>query len=102
MSAQTKAEVMGDFYLSLAEHDKVEALAALAHVPTLVVAGAVSHPALRTAALTLAGWLPDARYLELDCGHVTYAEQPEQFARAVAAFASEAAGAPTSASRTSM
>lgn len=59
-------------------------------VPTLVVAGAVSHPALRTAAHTLAGWLPDARYLELDCGHVTYAEQPEQFARAVTALASEA------------
>ena len=50
-------------------------------VRTLVVAGTVSHPALRTAAHTLASWLPDARYLELDCGHVTYAEQPEQFAR---------------------
>ena len=58
-------------------------------VPALVVAGSVSHPALRTAAQTLAGWLPDARYLELDCGHVTYAEQPEQFARAVATFAGE-------------
>lgn len=64
-------------------------------VPTLVIAGAVSHPALHNAAHTLAGWLPDARYLELDCGHVTYAEQPEQFARAVAAFASEAAVAPS-------
>lgn len=64
-------------------------------VPTLVIAGAVSHPALRTAAHTLAGWLLDARYLELECGHVTYAEQPEQFARAVAALASEAAVAPT-------
>jgi pimeloyl-ACP methyl ester carboxylesterase len=60
-------------------------------VPTLVVAGTVSHPALRTAAGTLADWLPDARYVELDCGHVTYAEQPERFARAVAAFASEVA-----------
>ena len=60
-------------------------------VPALVVAGAVSHPALRTAAHTLATWLPDARYLELDCGHVTYAEQPERFARAVAEFATELA-----------
>ena len=60
-------------------------------VPTLVVAGTTSHPALRTAAQNLAGWLPDARYLEFDCGHVTYAEQPEQFARAVAAFESEGA-----------
>jgi pimeloyl-ACP methyl ester carboxylesterase len=64
-------------------------------VPTLVIAGTTSHPALRTAAHTLATWLPDARYLELDCGHVTYAEQPEQFARAVAAFASEASIAPS-------
>jgi pimeloyl-ACP methyl ester carboxylesterase len=64
-------------------------------VPTLVVAGTVSHRALQTAAHTLATWLPDARYLELDCGHVTYAEQPEQFARAVAAFASEVTSAAT-------
>jgi pimeloyl-ACP methyl ester carboxylesterase len=60
-------------------------------VPTLVLAGTTSHPALRSAAHTLAGWLPNARYLELECGHVTYAEQPEQFARAVNAFASELA-----------
>lgn len=65
-------------------------IAAIA-VPTLVVAGNASHPALHTGARTLADWLPDARYLELDCGHVTYAEQPEQFARAVAAFATETA-----------
>ena len=66
-------------------HDDVASI----NVPTLVVAGTTSHAALRTAAQTLANWLPDARYLELDCGHVTYAEQPETFARAVAAFASE-------------
>jgi pimeloyl-ACP methyl ester carboxylesterase len=63
-------------------------------VPTLVVAGTRSHPALRTAAHTLAGWLPDARYLELDCGHVTYAEQPAEFAHAVAAFATDVAVQP--------
>ena len=61
------------------------------HVPCLVVAGAVSHPALRTAAHTLADWLPDARYLELKCGHVTYAERPEEFAQGVAAFGVEMA-----------
>jgi len=69
------------------------------NVPALVVAGSASHPALRTAARTLAGWLPDARFLELECGHVTYAEQPEQFARAVSAFATEAALSPTSTGR---
>ena len=58
-------------------------------VPVLVLAGTVSHPALHDAAQNLASWLPNARYLELDCGHVTYAEQPADFARAVAAFAIE-------------
>ena len=60
-------------------------------VRCLVVAGTVSHPALRTAAHNLADWLPDARYLELECGHVTYAEQPEEFAQGVAAFGAELA-----------
>ncbi len=58
-------------------------------VPTLVIAGAHSHPALHTAAHNLAQALPDARYLEFECGHVTYAEQPEEFARSVTAFATE-------------
>ena len=60
-------------------------------VPALVVAGANSHPALRQAAHAIARPLPDARYLELDCGHVTYAERPAEFARAVAAFVGEIA-----------
>ena len=64
-------------------------------VPTLVVAGTRSHPALRQAAHTVARWLPDARFLELDCGHVTYAERPAEFARAVAAFVGEIAHAAT-------
>jgi pimeloyl-ACP methyl ester carboxylesterase len=67
-------------------------IAAIA-VPVLVVGGTRSHPALLAAARTLAGWLPDARFLSLDCGHVTYAEQPAEFARGVAAFAGEAAPA---------
>lgn len=65
------------------------------NVPALVIAGTTSHPALREAAHTLARWLRDARFLELDSGHVTYAEQPEAFARAVAAFATEIASAAT-------
>ena len=65
------------------------------HVPTLVIAGTKSHPALHSAAHNLSQALPDARYLELDCGHVTYAEQPSEFARAVSAFATEVAGRTT-------
>jgi len=60
-------------------------------MPCLVVAGTESHPALRAIAATLARALPDARFVELaGAGHVTYAERPDDFARAVAAFATEA------------
>jgi len=59
-------------------------------VPSLVIAGTESHPALRAIAATLARALPDARLVQLaGSGHVTYAERPDQFAEAVAAFATE-------------
>ena len=59
-------------------------------VPALVIAGDTSHPALRSIAHRLAAALPDARFIELaDCGHVTYAEQPDAFAHAVTVFAAE-------------
>jgi 3-oxoadipate enol-lactonase len=59
-------------------------------LPVLVLAGDSSHPSLRSVAHRLAGALPDARFVELaDCGHVTYAEQPDAFASAVSVFASE-------------
>jgi 3-oxoadipate enol-lactonase len=77
--------------LSMPSYQITQAEVASIKVPTLVVAGAHSHPALRSAAANLASWLADARFLELDCGHVTYAEQPVDFARAVAAFAAETA-----------
>jgi 3-oxoadipate enol-lactonase len=59
-------------------------------VPALVIAGDISHPSLRSVAHRLAAALPDARLVELeDCGHVTYAEQPDEFARTVSVFAAE-------------
>ena len=59
-------------------------------LPCLVLAGTESHPALRTIAATLARALPDTRFVELEgSGHVTYAERPDDFARTVAAFATE-------------
>jgi len=61
-------------------------------VPALVVAGDGSHPALRLIARVISRAMPDARFVELaGSGHVTYAEQPAEFARAVAAFAGEIA-----------
>lgn len=62
-------------------------------VPCLVVSGTESHPALRAIAATLAHALSDARFVELaGSGHVTYAERPVEFARAVGAFAAEVTG----------
>lgn len=59
-------------------------------LPCLVLAGTESHPALRAIAATLARALPDARFIEFaGSGHVTYAEKPDDFARTVAAFATE-------------
>lgn len=59
-------------------------------LPVLVLAGDISHPSLRSVAHRLATALPDARFVELaDCGHVTYAEQPDAFAHAVSTFAAE-------------
>lgn len=59
-------------------------------VPALVIAGDTSHPALRSIARRLAARLPDARFIELaDCGHVTYAEQPQAFGGVVSTFAAE-------------
>jgi pimeloyl-ACP methyl ester carboxylesterase len=59
-------------------------------LPTLVLAGDSSHPSLRSIAHRLAAALPDARLVELaECGHVTYAEQPDAFASAVSMFATE-------------
>jgi 3-oxoadipate enol-lactonase len=80
--------------LEVADHD----LRAMT-LRVLVLAGDSSHPSLRSVAHRLAAALPDARFVELaDCGHVTYAEQPDAFTNAVSVFATEIdagqAGAP--------
>jgi pimeloyl-ACP methyl ester carboxylesterase len=67
-------------------HDEVTGIT----LPSLVIAGTESHPALRSIAANLLRALPDARFVELaGSGHVTYAERPAEFAQAVAAFAAE-------------
>jgi pimeloyl-ACP methyl ester carboxylesterase len=59
-------------------------------MPVLVIAGDQSHPTFRSIASRLASALPDARLVELEgSGHVTYAEQPDGFAEALAVFAAE-------------
>jgi pimeloyl-ACP methyl ester carboxylesterase len=59
-------------------------------VPMLVVSGETSHPSMRSIARKLAAALPDARFVELEgTGHVTYAENPADFANALSTFAAE-------------
>jgi len=78
MSAQTRAEVVGDFYLSLEQHDKVEALKALSHVPTLVIAGEKDRLLPPKHSRRIAAEVPHARLLELrGAGHCPMLEQPE-------------------------
>ena len=78
MSSQTRAEVIGDFYLSLSEHDKIEALKALSHVPTLVIAGEKDRLLPPKHARRIAAAVPHARLLELrGAGHCPMLEQPE-------------------------
>jgi pimeloyl-ACP methyl ester carboxylesterase len=78
------AEFAGDPY-ELSPSD-----AATIDLPALVISGTESHPALQAIAATLAKALPDARLVRLvGAGHVTYAEQPDQFASAVRTFVAE-------------
>jgi pimeloyl-ACP methyl ester carboxylesterase len=57
-------------------------------VPCLILSGEQSHPMFRQIARTLAEHIPNAALAEFaNCGHVTYAEQPEAFASAVIDFA---------------
>jgi pimeloyl-ACP methyl ester carboxylesterase len=58
-------------------------------VPALVVAGRASHPAFHAISDRLVAGLPDARVVELDCGHVPSVERPAAFADVLSTFACE-------------
>lgn len=63
-------------------------------VPSLIVTGSESHPLLRHVASLLAENIPTAELIELEgSGHVTYAEKPEEFARAATEFVQRLANA---------
>ena len=64
-------------------------------VPSLVIRGDRSHPALMRIADRLAEGVPEAELLELrGSGHVTYFEQPDPFADAVTAFVARRVSVP--------
>lgn len=58
-------------------------------VPALVIVGTISHPAMRSITKVLAAALPDARFVEVEGGHVPYIEHPDEFAHIVSVFAAE-------------
>ena len=68
-------------------------LAGIEH-PVLVTSGVDSPEFIRTLTTLVASSLPNARFVEFpDCGHVVYAERPEEFANEVRAFARKLAPA---------
>ena len=78
MSAHTKAQVVGDFWLTLDTHDKIDALKVLADIPTLVLVGDRDRLTPPANARTLAAAIPGARLVELrGAGHCAMLEQPE-------------------------
>lgn len=61
---------------------------AAVRLPVLAIAGLDSDPFLQGTPRVIASAVPDAELVEFaNCGHVTYAEQPEAFAEAVRSFA---------------
>lgn len=58
-------------------------------VSALVIAGTNSHPSMRAISRKLAAGLADARFVEIESGHVPYLEVPDKFAHTVSVFAAE-------------
>jgi pimeloyl-ACP methyl ester carboxylesterase len=77
MSAATKAQVVGDFWLTLDTHDKLDALKVLADIPTLVIVGDRDRLTPPKNARAIAAAVPGSQLLELHgAGHCTMLEQP--------------------------
>jgi pimeloyl-ACP methyl ester carboxylesterase len=78
MSAATRAQVVGDFWVTLDALDLRDALKALSHTPTLVIVGDRDRLTPPAHARAIAAAIPDARLLELaGAGHCPMLEQPE-------------------------
>jgi len=78
MSAATKAQVVGDFWLTLDTHDKLDALKVLADIPTLVIVGDRDRLTPPENARVISAAVPGSRLLELrGAGHCTMLEQPD-------------------------
>ncbi len=91
MSAATKAQVVGDFWVDLDVHDKLKALEALADVPTLVIVGVADRLTPVSDSRIIAAAVPGSRLLELDrAGHCAMLERPEAVNAALLDLAAKA------------
>jgi pimeloyl-ACP methyl ester carboxylesterase len=96
MSAQTPAQVVGDFWLTLDAHDKRNALAAIGTVPTLVIVGDRDRLTPPAHARAIAAAVSGAKLLELrGAGHCPMLEQPEAVNAALRELVEAATAAPT-------
>jgi len=94
MSAGTKAQVVGDFWLTLDTHDKLDALKVLADIPTLVLVGDRDRLTPPENARTLAAAIPGSTLLELrGAGHCAMLEQPEAVNAAIRDLVTKAVAA---------
>jgi pimeloyl-ACP methyl ester carboxylesterase len=95
MSAQTPAQVVGDFWVNALDgHDKRQALETLAAVPTLVIVGDRDRLTPAHQARAIAAAVPGSHLVELrGAGHCSMLEQPEAINAALTDLIDRAAGA---------
>ena len=79
MSSATKSEVVGDFSLTLRDHDKLAALEVLGNVPTLVIAGERDRLLPPHHARRIAAGVAGAKLIEFaGAGHCPMLERPDE------------------------
>jgi pimeloyl-ACP methyl ester carboxylesterase len=85
MIADTPTDVIAEFYPTLAEHDKLAALAVLRELPAVIVIGDQDRLTPPAHGRAIAAALPDAELIEVaDGGHVVMLEHPEAVTDAIA------------------
>jgi pimeloyl-ACP methyl ester carboxylesterase len=65
-----------------ARHDTTQMLGSI-NVPTLVIAGSQDAVVPAPEVRAMSGLIPGARYVELDCGHLSNLEEPRAFSEAL-------------------
>ncbi|MGI5233283.1 alpha/beta fold hydrolase [Actinoallomurus sp. CA-142502] len=85
MIGSTPTDVIAEFYPTLAEHDKLEALGVLRDLPAVIVVGDDDRLTPPAHGRAIAAALPDAELIEVaEGGHVLMLEHPEAVTDAIA------------------